>query len=298
VKLSKKHDAIEALEGGLIVSCQASQGEPLAHPEHILALSLTVLMGGACALRLEGVENVEVVRKSTKVPIIGLTKIHGLNTVEMLQQVYITATFEDAAALAAAGADIIALDATGRPRKDGMPLDKTIDRIHFELNKPVWADCATKEDGIAAWKAGADIISTTLYGYTQETLTDDDSPGFELLRDLIETVKVPVILEGRIWHPDEVTSAFDLGAFAVVVGSAITRPHYITKRFVEAINDSGFDDDVTIRNTSTAGTSGDTELRSTSGDTEERGTSGDTELRSTPGDTVEPGAGSVSGAQA
>lgn len=277
MKLSKKHDAIEALEGGLIVSCQASQGEPLAHPEHILAMSLTVLMGGACALRLEGVENVETVRKSTKVPIIGLTKIHGLNSLEMLQQVYITPTFEDAAALAAAGADIIALDATGRPRKDGMTLDKTINRIHFELNKPVWADCATKEDGIAAWKAGADIISTTLFGYTQETLTDDDSPGFELLRDLIETVNVPVILEGRIWHPDEVTSAFDLGAYAVVVGSAITRPHYITKRFVEAINDVGFDDEVTIRNTAAGSLNLDDD---------------------TSGDTVEPATDSASGAQA
>lgn len=277
MKLSKKHDAIEALEGGLIVSCQASQGEPLAHPEHILAMSLTVLMGGACALRLEGVENVEAVRKSTKVPIIGLTKIHGLNSLEMLQQVYITPTFEDAAALAAAGADIIALDATGRPRKDGMSLDKTINRIHFELNKPVWADCATKEDGIAAWKAGADIISTTLFGYTQETLTDDDSPGFELLRDLIETVNVPVILEGRIWHPDEVTSAFDLGAYAVVVGSAITRPHYITKRFVEAINDVGFDDEVTIRNTAAGSLNLDDD---------------------TSGDTVESATDSASGAQA
>ncbi len=234
--MTSKFDSINKLEGVLIVSCQADVGEPLCKPEIIAALSLSVLSGGASALRLEGVDNVRAVRAVTDVPIIGLTKIHGITYDERMNSAFITSTFADAKALSDAGADIIAIDATGRPRQDGLSVAETIARIHDELNKPVMADLATIEEAEAASKAGVDILSTTLFGYTRETLACDDvGPGFDLLSAMLKITNVPVIMEGRVWHPEEVTRAFDLGAYAVVVGSAITRPHHITKRFQRAI---------------------------------------------------------------
>jgi N-acylglucosamine-6-phosphate 2-epimerase len=237
--MTSKFDSINKLKGVLIVSCQADVGEPLCKPEIIAALSLSVLSGGASALRLEGVENVRAVRAVTDVPIIGLTKIHGITYDERMSSAFITSTFAEAKALSDAGADIIAIDATGRPRKDGLSVGETIKRIHDELNKPVMADLATIKEAEAACKVGADILSTTLFGYTEETLAGDDvGPGFDLLSAMLKVTDTPVIMEGRIWHPQEVTKAFELGAYAVVVGSAITRPHHITKRFLRAIPES------------------------------------------------------------
>jgi putative N-acetylmannosamine-6-phosphate epimerase len=155
---------------------------------------------------------------------------------ERLSSVYITPTFEDAAALAKAGCDVIAMDCTLRPRKGGATVGDIIARVHAELKKPVWADCATLEEGIAACKAGADIVSTTLSGYTEETAgAPPDEPDFSLLQKLVKNADKPVIMEGKIWRPEEVSRAFQLGAYAVVVGSAITRPQLITRRFVQAV---------------------------------------------------------------
>jgi N-acylglucosamine-6-phosphate 2-epimerase len=234
-------EAIQAIDGALVVSCQASSGEPLNHPDHILAMSLSALNGGARALRLEGVENVRHVRAAAEklfeghLPIVGLTKSE-IPAAEKLSSVYITASFAEAEALAEAGADFIALDATGRKRSDQLSLKETVEKIHSQLNLPVWADCSTFGEGIAADEAGADIISTTLFGYTEETaLPKEHGPGLDLLKEFVDHIAVPIILEGRIWTPEELTRAFELGAYAVVVGSAITRPQLITERFVKAI---------------------------------------------------------------
>lgn len=225
----------------MIISCQASHGEPLNHPEHLLALALSGLNGGGLALRLEGVSNIAFIRAKVDalydehIPIVGLTKA-DISDEDKLSTVYITATFEDAKALSEAGADVIALDATGRKRLDSYSLAETIEKIHSQLGKPVWADCATFSEGIGAANAGADIVSTTLYGYTQETaLPSTAGPAMELLKELVHHLTVPVILEGRVWNPQEVAQAFEIGAHAVVVGSAITRPQLITERFVQAI---------------------------------------------------------------
>jgi len=233
-----KYDVIAKLKGVLIVSCQADRGEPLCEPAIISALSMSVLSGGASAVRLEGADNVAAVRgRAPDVPILGLTKLHDISYEERMKCAFITPTFADAKALADAGADVIALDATGRPRRDGMSLEEIVRKIHDELGKPVMADLATFDEAVAASNAGVDILSTTLFGYTQETLAGDDvGPGFDLLEAIVDAkLPAPVIMEGRIWHTEEVTKAFELGAYAVVVGSAITRPHHITKRFVKAI---------------------------------------------------------------
>lgn len=230
------YPVISKLKRTLIVSCQASQGEPLASPEHIQALALSAINGGANGLRLEGIENIKAVRTVTNLPIIGLSKSKAVKDNERLNKVYITASFIEAQDLANAGSDIIAIDGTDRPRADGLSLEETIARIHKELAKPVLVDISTVKEGINAQKYGADLVSTTLYGYTKETeLPPMHGPGLDLLKELVGRLEIPVILEGRIQHPEEVTKAFTSGAYAVVVGSAITRPQLITERFVQAI---------------------------------------------------------------
>jgi N-acylglucosamine-6-phosphate 2-epimerase len=228
-------DILGALKGRLIVSCQASKGEPLCSPDHIVALSLSALNGGAGALRLEGAGNVEAVRAKTDVPIVALTKSE-IPEEQRLSTVYITPTFADAESLADAGADVIALDATRRPRLGGESFKEIVDRIHRDLGKLVWADLSSFEDAPMAIGAGVDIMSTTLSGYTSETqMPHDAGPDFDLLQRLCKEFSTPAILEGRVWTPDEVRRAFDMGAFAVVVGSAITRPQLITRRFAQAV---------------------------------------------------------------
>lgn len=231
-----KNDKIKALEYALIVSAQASDNEPLNKPEHLLAMALSGINGGARGLRLEGSENIIHIRKFTSLPIIGLAKSRTVPDKERLDRVYITATYDDAQEIASAGADIIALDATQRSRPDGLSLKEMIERIHNRLELPVWADVSTLQEGIAAAESGADVISTTLYGYTKETEQPAEAPpDFDLLANLCKQLKQPVVLEGRIWYPEEVRKAFELGAYAVVVGSAITRPQLITRRFVNSI---------------------------------------------------------------
>lgn len=236
--MKSKSDLIQTLQGALIVSSQAAEGEALNKPEHLFALAQSALVGGARALRLEGEENIAYARARCQVPIIGLIKSpdQNMSKEEKLSKVYITEGFAEAQRVSRAGADFIAIDATSRPRPSGISLEELIKRIKNELELPVWADISTLEEGISAAKFGADIVSTTLWGYTQETKQRADTPpNFELLASLIEKLATPVVLEGRVWHPEELNKGFHLGAFAVVVGSAITRPQLITKRFVKAI---------------------------------------------------------------
>jgi N-acylglucosamine-6-phosphate 2-epimerase len=231
-----KFDSIDRLAHALIVSAQAADDEPLNKPEHLCALALSGLNGGATGLRLEGSENIAYIRKHANVPIIGLSKSKAVPDKDRLSKVYITATFAEAKEIAEAGADIVALDATPRERPDGLSLQQLIEQIHDKLAKPVWADVSTIAEGLAAAEAGADVISTTLYGYTEETKRkSEDPPDFGLLGQLCSKLDRPVVLEGRVWYPQEIRRGFELGAYAVVVGSAITRPQLITRRFVNAI---------------------------------------------------------------
>jgi N-acylglucosamine-6-phosphate 2-epimerase len=235
MKQTSKWSQIAALANSLVVSCQADDGEPLATKECINALSLSAIAGGAKGVRLEGIENIQIVRKNTKLPIIGLVKSKAVDHSKRADSVYITATANDATQIAQAGADIVALDATGRNRPDGTSLKEMIELIH-KLDKPTWADIATIEEARQALELGADVISTTMYGYTQDTLTATDTPpDFELLCQIAKESTVPVVLEGRVWQVAEITKAFECGVWAVVVGSAITRPRLITQRFIAAI---------------------------------------------------------------
>jgi N-acylglucosamine-6-phosphate 2-epimerase len=148
--------------------------------------------------------------------------------------VYITPNFAAAAHIAQAGADIIGIDATRRPR-DGEPIDQLIARIRQKLQREVFADVSTVEEGRAAHAAGATYIATTLAGYTEETAAGKgEGPDLELLSALVAAIDGPVVAEGRFDTPALVAEAFKRGAHAVVVGTAITNPREITKRFVEA----------------------------------------------------------------
>lgn len=215
------------IKNGLIVSCQAPANSPLAKPEIIAAFAATADQNGAVGLRIDSPENIRMVRAITKLPIIGIFKI-----VAPPSEVYITPTFESAKQVAEAGADIIAIDATLRVRPDGEKLSEIVQRIRQELNLPVMADVATFEEGVNAEKIGCDFVGTTLSGYTDETRHIAE-PDFELVRQL-STLSIPTICEGRLRKPENVAKAFEIGAFAVVVGNAITGTDWLIREFVNA----------------------------------------------------------------
>jgi N-acylglucosamine-6-phosphate 2-epimerase len=218
----------------LIVSCQAYDDNPMRGPTFMRAMALSALMGGAGAIRANGEEDIRAIREVTDAPIIGLNKLF----VEGFE-VYITPTFESARVLADAGADIIALDATPRPRPGGETLERLISQIQNDLGLRVFADCSTILDAVAAAKLGADYVSTTMAGYTPYTAKNKtNGPDFKTLEAIAQSVSVPVIAEGRFWTPFEVGHAFELGASAVVIGTAITSPVDITKRFAKEVPDS------------------------------------------------------------
>ncbi len=222
-------DIISQIKNKVIVSVQAMPSEPLYKEECMIAMMQSVVKGGAAALRVAGVRDVINAKKLFNIPVIGITKPEVIPQ-NWREIVYITPTIKDAKDLIQAGADIIALDGTSRPRGENN-LKQIIKFIKIN-KKIVMADVATLSEGINARLLGADIVSTTLSGYTTESPETSTEPDFELLKGLVNSVDCPVILEGRIWQPEQVDKAFELGAHAVVIGSAITRPQLITKKFV------------------------------------------------------------------
>lgn len=219
---------IEKLKGKVIVSSQAMPDEPFYDEKCMIAMMQSVINGGAAGLRVAGARDVRNAKKFG-VPVIGLTKPEKLPQ-NWKNVVYITPTLKEVRELIDANADIIAFDGTQREREN-CNLENIIEEIH-NAEKLAMADISTLQEGINADKLGADIISTTLSGYTNESGEKSDMPDFELLTELVKVTKKPVILEGRIWAPEEVKKAFALGAHSVVIGSAITRPQLITRRFI------------------------------------------------------------------
>lgn len=225
------NNVVNKIKGTIVVSVQAMPSEPLYLEKCMVAMMKSVVTGGAGALRVAGSRDVKNAKRLFHVPVIGLTKpnIIPKNWKEI---VYITPTVKDVIELIEAGADIVAFDGTQRKRPNGEKLEDLIKYIHIN-NRIAMADISTLEEGINAKEAGADILSTTLAGYTLESANSPaKEPDFELLKQLVEQTNMPVVLEGRIWEPEQVNKAFELGAHCVVIGSAITRPQLITKRFV------------------------------------------------------------------
>jgi N-acylglucosamine-6-phosphate 2-epimerase len=213
----------------IVVSCQAREDNPLHGPVFMAAMARAAEQGGASGIRANGALDIAAIRAATSLPIIGILKRETPGC-----PVYITPGFADAEGIARAGADIIAVDATPR-RRDGEPVQDLIRMIHDRLGKPVMADVSTLAEGMTAAAAGADLVATTLAGYTVETAAGRaDGPDFQLLEGLIGAIDVPVVAEGRFWTPEQVREAFRLGAHAVVIGTAITNPMAITRRFMAA----------------------------------------------------------------
>ncbi|MGK7890532.1 MAG: N-acetylmannosamine-6-phosphate 2-epimerase [Leptolyngbyaceae cyanobacterium] len=220
---------LRSLQGGLVVSCQAPRTSPLHHPEMIAAIAQASVQQGAVGVRIDTPAHVQAVRPRVEVPLIGLWKQEYPNS-----SVYITPMAEHADAIAQAGADIIAIDATLRPRPDGKSVADLIHYIHDRLGKLVMADVDTLEGAIAAAAAGADVVGTTLYGYTEAT-QDYTPPGFKLLQDMVEQLRIPVICEGGIGSPEMAKEAIALGAHTVVVGTALTGIDLLVQRYVSAL---------------------------------------------------------------
>ena len=221
---------IEALRHGLIVSCQAPVDSPLHEPMVIAAIAQAAINQEAVGVRIDTPDHISAVRQKVKAPIIGLWKqqIPGY-------EVYITPQFHHAAAIAQAGADIIAIDATLRNRPGNETVASLISLIHNELGKPVMADVDTIEAAIAAAAAGADLVATTLYGYTAQT-QHLSPPGEDLLTQMVEQLNIFTICEGGISSPQMARRALNLGAYAVVVGTAITGIDQQVKAYQQAIS--------------------------------------------------------------
>lgn len=224
-------EMIERLRNKVIVSVQAMPNEPLYAEVCMNAMMRSVVNGGAGALRVAGSRDVRNAKKMFDIPVIGLTKPEVIPK-NWKEIVYITPTITEVVSLIEAGADIIAFDGTMRKRPEGCKLEDIIKYINIHKRISM-ADISTLDEGINAAKCGAKILSTTLSGYTLESASaPQNSPDFELLENLVKETDRPVVLEGRIWEPWQVEKAFELGAHCVVIGSAITRPQLITKRFI------------------------------------------------------------------
>lgn len=219
---------LDGLKGNLIVSCQALEDEPL-HSSFIMGrMAIAAKEGGAVAIRAQGVSDINEIKKVAKLPIIGIIK-----RVYNDSEIYITPTIKEVDELLETECEMIALDATKRKRPNNENIQDLVDAIH-EKGKTAMADVSTLEEGIEAEKIGFDCISTTLSGYTSYS-KQSNNVDFELLEELVKTVKIPVICEGKINTPKELKKAFELGAYSAVVGGAITRPQQITKRFTDVL---------------------------------------------------------------
>lgn len=218
---------IETLRGRLLVSCQAYPGEPLRHPESMARIAESAVIGGAAAIRAQGLDDIRLIAERVTVPVIGLWKVGDTG-------VFITPTLRHALGVVAAGADIVAIDGTRRDRPDGRSLTDTIREIHDRTGALVMADAGSVDDGLAAQDAGADIVGTTLAGYTGER-AKTVGPDLDLVESLASAISVPLFAEGRVHTPAQARAALDAGAFAVVVGTAITHPASIASWFAAAL---------------------------------------------------------------
>ncbi|MEH7385970.1 N-acetylmannosamine-6-phosphate 2-epimerase [Bacillus sp. JJ1521] len=216
----------------LVVSCQALPDEPL-HSSYIMSkMAIAATQAGASGIRANSVEDIHEIKKVTNLPIIGIIKQDYDNS-----DVFITPTMKEIDLLTGEGVDMIALDATSRVRPDGHTITEVFPEIRRRYPDQLFmADCSTLEEGIQAEKLGFDAIGTTLSGYTDYT-KDVKLPNIDLIKQFVDHLSVPIIAEGGISLPEELKEVFATGVHSAVVGSAITRPQEITKRFLKVLQD-------------------------------------------------------------
>jgi N-acylglucosamine-6-phosphate 2-epimerase len=221
---------LERMRGGLVVSCQAREENPLHGPMFMAAMARAAVLGGAVGIRADGAADVTAIREAVgaEIPIMGIFKVKQPDG-----SLFITPNAEGARVVLNAGARFVALDGTRRPRPGGESLAAVIAAIHAGGGVAL-ADIATLEDAQYALQSGADAVGTTLSGYTPDS-PKQEGPDFLLLERLVAESPVPVFAEGRFWTPEQARRAIEIGAAFVVVGTAITNPTAITERFVDAM---------------------------------------------------------------
>ena len=225
-------EVLKSIKGGLIVSCQALEDEPLHSSYIMMRMAKAALEGGAIGIRANSPEDCKEIKNNVNLPMISIYKrVYGTSNV------YITPTINEVKELLPIKPEIIAVDATRRERPDGKSLEEFFKEIREVYDGLLLADISDLEEGIKAEKIGFDMVSTTLSGYTDYTL-DRSKPDIELIKSLRESIKIPIIAEGNIDSPENAMKCLEAGAWAIVVGGAITRPQLITKKFVEYIKSS------------------------------------------------------------
>ena len=222
---------LESIRWGLIVSCQALENEPL-HSSYIMQrMAVAAMWGGAAGIRANTVSDILKIREEVHLPMIGIIKKEYADS-----EVFITPTLKEVDELASIQPEIIALDGTDRIRPGGIRLEEFFREVRKRYPTQLFmADCSTLEEGIRAADLGFDVIGTTLNGYTAYT-KGNELPDIRLIKSMVEKTQKPVIAEGGIWTPEELESVIGTGVLAAVVGTAITRPMDITKRFVKALH--------------------------------------------------------------
>ncbi|EOC3061865.1 N-acetylmannosamine-6-phosphate 2-epimerase [Cronobacter dublinensis] len=223
---------LEQIKGKLVVSCQALENEPLHSPFIMGRMALAAAQGGAAGIRANSVADIAAIKQQVTLPVIGIIKRDYPGS-----EVFITATMREVTELMRAVPEMIALDATARARPDGETLEQLVRRIRRDFPEVLlMADISDVDEAVAADALGFDCVGTTLYGYTAPTrghrLPEND---FALLKDVLAAVALPVIAEGNVDTPERAARCLSLGAHAVVVGGAITRPQQITRRFTDAL---------------------------------------------------------------
>lgn len=233
LKMNEKNfEILNKIKGGLIVSCQALPDEPLFDPYIMSKMAFAAQQGGAVGIRANTVVDIKAIKKAVDLPLIAIIKqvYEGCD-------VYITPTEKEVDALYNEGVDIIAVDATNRTRPDGKSFEQFFLGIRKKYpNQLFMADTSCFEEGKLAFELGCDLIGTTMCGYTAYT-KGETLPAYSLVERYSKELGVRVVAEGGIWSPEELKKVFDCGAFTAVVGTAVTRPRDITKRFVKALNE-------------------------------------------------------------
>ena len=230
---NKKKEILDSMKGGLVVSCQVQHDDPVYSMDFVVKMAKAAEWGGAVGIRANSPDQIAEIRKNVKLPIIGLYKIWHDDT-----DVFITPTLEAAKQVWEAGADIIALDCTSQITHEGKPAYELLPIVKKEIPEAIiFADVSNYEEAKRAVELGADIVGPTLYGYTEET-KDIEQPDLRefarMCRDFGD--EVCMMMEGHVYTPEDAMKCLYLGAHSVVVGSAITRPHLITKRFVDLMS--------------------------------------------------------------
>lgn len=230
-----KEKLFELMKGTVIVSCQATPGEPLYLKDDSIMylMARAAKQAGAKVIRTSSARDIAAIKEETRLPVIGLIKREYPG-----YQGRITMTMREVDECMSAMADIVSIDCTDCPRGDGLTPAEFLKQVKAKYpNIIIMADCATYEEAVAAYAAGADLVGTTMSGYTPATADRTGEPDFELVRRLADDLPCPVIAEGRVHTPEQAREMLELGAWAVVVGGAITRPLEIASRFMEAVED-------------------------------------------------------------